>query len=395
VKILVLNAGSSSLKWKLFEMNTKSVIASGLLEGISEYYGSFKLHYLDKELKIEHAISDYSEAFALLFETLSTQNIINIEDDLDAIGHRVVHGGETFTEPILIDQYVLSELRSLTPLAPLHNPANILGIEITSKLAPHIPNIAVFDTAFHQSMPEHAYLYALPIELYTKHHIRRYGFHGTSHHFVAQQAATHLDTPLQELNLITLHLGNGASACAIKKGKSVDTSMGFTPLEGLVMGTRSGDIDPAIITYLIKNQGLSAKEVETLLNQESGLKGICHDNDLRTIIQRAESDDRQAQLALEIFTYRIKKYIGSYIAVLGRVDAIVFTGGIGENSPLIRSMVLNDLSEAFNILLDNEKNQDACNSAIHQTDSCIKLYVIATDEELQIALETAELIKKP
>ena len=395
MKILVLNAGSSSLKWKLFDMHTRSVIASGLVEGISEYYGSFKLLYLDKELKIEHAITDHNEAFALLFETLSTQNIINIEDDLDAIGHRVVHGGETFTAPTLVDSNVLAALRLLTPLAPLHNPANLLGVEITSKLAPKIPNIAVFDTAFHQSMPEHAYLYALPSELYSKHHIRRYGFHGTSHHFVAEQAAASLGQSLEELNLITLHLGNGASACAIKKGKSVDTSMGFTPLEGLVMGTRSGDIDPAIITYLMDSQGLSTKEVDRLLNRESGLKGICHDNDLRTIIQRAESGDRQAQLALEIFSYRIKKYIGSYIAVLGRVDAIVFTGGIGENSPLIRSMVLDGLDEAFHILLDDNKNNSPENSAIHRTDSRIKLYVIATNEELQIALETAKLIKKP
>ena len=395
MKILVLNAGSSSLKWKLFEMDSNTLVASGIIEGISEYYGSFKLLYLDKELKIEHAITDHNEAFSLLFETLSTQNIINFEDDLDAIGHRVVHGGETFTEPVIINHNVLAELRALTPLAPLHNPANILGIEITSKLAPQISNIAVFDTAFHQSMPEHAYLYALPTELYSKYHIRRYGFHGTSHHFVAQRAAVLLDKPLEELNLITLHLGNGASACAIKNGKSVDTSMGFTPLEGLVMGTRAGDIDSAIITYLMDYQGLSTKEVDKLLNRESGLKGICHDNDLRTIIQRAESNDKQAQLALEIFSYRIKKYIGSYIAVLGRVDAIVFTGGIGENSPLIRSMVLEGLDEAFGTLLDDSKNKNSDESAIHQAGSRIKLYVIATNEELQIALESAQLIKKP
>lgn len=395
MKVLVLNAGSSSLKWKLFEMDSHTLIASGVIEGISEYYGTFKLLYLGEELKIEHAITDHKEAFALLFETLSAQNILNIEDELDAIGHRVVHGGEIFTEPTLINHDILTKLRSLSPLAPLHNPANLLGIEIVSKLAPQIPNIAVFDTAFHQSMPEHAYLYALPMELYTKHHIRRYGFHGTSHLYVAQQAATLLDKPLDELNLITLHLGNGASACAIKNGKSVDTSMGFTPLEGLVMGTRSGDIDPAIIPYLMTHKGLSTKEVEKLLNRESGLKGICHDNDLRTIIQRAECYDKQAQLALEIFAYRIKKYIGSYIAVLGRVDALVFTGGIGENSPLIRSMVLSNMNEAFGIRFDDSKNQNSGTKAIHQGDSRIKLYVIATNEELQIALESAKLLTKP
>ncbi len=395
MKILVLNAGSSSLKWKLFEMDSKVVIASGLIEGISEYYSSFNLHYLDKELKIEQAIVDHSEAFALLFETLSTQNIINVESGLDAIGHRVVHGGECFKTPTLINSTVMAELRTLNSLAPLHNPANLLGIEITTKLAPDIPNIAVFDTAFHQSMPEYAYRYALPTELYTKHHIRRYGFHGTSHHYVAQQAAISMDQPLESLNLITLHLGNGASACAIKNGKSVDTSMGFTPLEGLVMGTRSGDIDPAIITYLMEHQDLSTKEIDRLLNRESGLKGICHDNDLRTIIQRVESGDRLAQLALEIFTYRIKKYIGSYIAVLGRVDAIVFTGGIGEHAPLVHSMVLEGLDEAFGIVLDETKNSNSSESAIHQHNSRIKLYVIPTDEELQIALESAVFINKP
>ncbi len=394
MKILVLNAGSSSLKWKLFEMDPNSVIASGLIEGISEYYSSFTLSYLDKELKVEHAIADHNEAFTLLFETLSTQNIINIEDDLDAIAHRVVHGGELFSDPTLINSSVLAQLRSLNPLAPLHNPANILGIEITSKLAPQIPNIAVFDTAFHQSMPEHAYLYALPTELYTKHHIRRYGFHGTSHHFVALSVARIHNTPLEELNLITLHLGNGASACAIKNGKSVDTSMGFTPLEGLVMGTRCGDIDPAIVTYLMERLSLNAKEVDKLLNRESGLKGICHDNDLRTIIQRAADGNKQARLALKIFTYRIKKYIGSYIAVLGHVDAIVFTGGIGEHAPLIRTMVLEDLDEAFGILLDETKNSNSSESAIHQQGSRIKLYVIPTNEELQIAIESTNLINK-
>lgn len=394
MKFLVLNAGSSSLKWKLFEMESTSVLASGLIEGISEYYGSFHLTYLDQALKIEHAIADHNEAFTLLFEVLSTQNIINIEEDLDAICHRVVHGGEHFSGPVLINNSVLSELRTLNALAPLHNPANILGIEIISKLAPHIPNIAVFDTAFHQTMPEYAYLYALPNELYTNYHIRRYGFHGTSHHFVAQQVSLALGQQLEKLNLITLHLGNGASACAIKNGKSVDTSMGFTPLEGLVMGTRSGDIDPAIITYLMEHNNLTAKEVDKLLNRESGLKGICHENDVRTIIQRADDGDKQAQLALNIFAYRIKKYIGSYIAVLGRVDAIVFTGGIGEHAPLIRSMILDGMDEAFDILLDDTKNQDTHNTAIHQADSRIKLYVIATNEELQIALESTKLIKK-
>ena len=392
MKVLVLNAGSSSLKWKLFEMETHTVIASGLVEGISEYHSVFNLTHLDNTVRIEHSIKDHNEAFTLLFETLNSQNITKVEN-LDAICHRVVHGGERFTQPTLIDKSILHELRSLNTLAPLHNPANLLGIEITYTLAPNIPNVAVFDTAFHQSMPEYAYRYALANELYTQDHIRRYGFHGTSHHYVALAAAKIHETPLEELNLITLHLGNGASACAIKNGKSVDTSMGFTPLEGLVMGTRSGNIDPAIVTYLMEHKNLSSQEVNRLLNKESGLKGLCHDNDLRTIIKRAESGDKLAKLALDIFTYRIKKYIGAYIAVLGRVDAIVFTGGIGEHSPLIRAMVLKGLDEAFGILLDNTKNDEREERGIHRIQSRIKLYVITTNEELQIAMESLKVIK--
>ncbi|MGB5966158.1 MAG: acetate kinase [Sulfurimonadaceae bacterium] len=393
MKILVLNAGSSSLKWKLFAIENTTVIASGLIEGILEERGLFHLNFQDKELKSEQTIMDHNEAFTLLFKALKTENIIDIKHDLDAIGHRVVHGGEKFIKPTLIENNVLTELRTLSPLAPLHNPANILGIEITSRVAPHIPNIAVFDTAFHHSMPEYAYLYALPTALYKEHHIRRYGFHGTSHHYVALAAARIHNTPLEELNLITLHLGNGASACAIKNGKSVDTSMGFTPLEGLIMGTRSGDLDPAIITYLMEKESTTAKEIDTLLNRESGLKGICQENDLRTIIQRASNDDRQAQLALEMFAYRIKKYIGSYIAVLGKVDAIVFTGGIGEHADLVRLMVLDGLDEAFGIVLDKKRNAGNEAGSIHQKESKVKLFIIPTNEELAIAQACEKALK--
>lgn len=394
MKILVLNAGSSSLKWKLFEMERPSVIAFGLIEGIAEYRASFHLHYQGRSQEFEQVIPDHTEALSLLFDAFEKQHIIDIGRDLDAIGHRVVHGGEKFFKPTLIDEKLLGELKLLNPLAPLHNPANVLGIEVASRHAPKIPNIAVFDTAFHHSMPEHAFLYALPIALYREHHIRRYGFHGTSHHYVAQEAAKALDAPLETLDLITLHLGNGASACAIKNGKSVDTSMGFTPLEGLIMGSRCGDIDPAIIPHLMQKLHLTSKEIDTLLNRESGLKGICNENDLRTIVRRAANGDRQARLALDMFAYRIKKYIGSYIAVLGRVDAIVFTGGIGEHAALIRSMVLEGLDEAFGITLDKSLNKDETRTAqaIHQEDSRIKLYVIPTDEELAIAQECGKLL---
>jgi acetate kinase len=394
MKILVLNAGSSSLKWKLFEMESSSVIASGLIEEIAEYRSVFHLHYQGRNQESEQVIPDHKEAFSLLFQTFEKEGIIDIDHDLDAIGHRVVHGGEKFFEPTLVDEKILGQLKKLNRLAPLHNPANVLGIELTFGHTPRIPNIAVFDTAFHHDMPEHAFLYALPISLYKEFHIRRYGFHGTSHHYVAQEAASALNVPLETLNLITLHLGNGASACAIKNGKSVDTSMGFTPLEGLIMGSRCGDLDPAIVLYLIENLHLTAQETDTLLNTESGLKGICNENDLRTIVQRTKNGDKQAGLALEMFVYRIKKYIGSYIAVLGRVDAIVFTGGIGEHAALIRSMILSDLAEPFGIVLDKDLNTYETHTAhaFHQENSKIKLYVIPTDEEFAIAKECAKLI---
>jgi acetate kinase len=389
-----LNAGSSSLKWKLFEIETASVIANGLIEEIAEHRSVFHLHYQGRDRESEQVIPDHREAFSLLFQTFEREKIIDIDRDLDAIGHRVVHGGEKFFKPTLIDVKTLEQLKTLNRLAPLHNPANVLGIELTFGHTPQIPNIAVFDTAFHHDMPEHAFLYALPMALYKEFHIRRYGFHGTSHHYVAQEAAKALNAPLETLNLITLHLGNGASACAIKNGKSVDTSMGFTPLEGLIMGSRCGDLDPAIVLYLIEKLHLTAQETDTLLNTESGLKGICNENDLRTIVQRRGNGDTQAALALEMFTYRIKKYIGSYLAVLGRVDAIIFTGGIGEHAALIRSMVLADLGEAFGIALDTELNTHESHTAyaIHQENSRIKLFVIPTDEEFAIAKECANLI---
>ena len=391
MKILVLNAGSSSLKWKLYEMPKQELLASGLIEGIGESQGKSEVHYQDTTHQEVLTIDNYNSAFQQLFSTFEEKHIVDIQHQLSAVGHRVVHGGETFKVPTLITDAVLTDLHTLTILAPLHNPANILGIETMIALAPKVANIAVFDTAFHQSMPEHAFLYALPTELYRELHIRRYGFHGTSHHYVAQTLANTLGRPLDELNLITLHLGNGASACAIKKGKSVDTSMGFTPLEGLVMGTRSGDLDPAIITYLMEQKALTTDEITTLLNKKSGLKGLCQENDLRTIISRSASGDTTAQLALEIFTYRIKKYIGSYTAVLGQVDAIVFTGGIGEHAPLIREMILEGLDAAFGIILDKTKNKDLQPMLIHQEESRIQLYVIPTNEELQIALEVAKV----
>jgi len=344
MKIAVINAGSSSLKFKLFDMQTKEVLKSFNIEHIGEEGAAFSNHHE----ALESIDIDFSS--------------------LDAIGHRVVHGGEEFKKAVLINAKVLDAIDKLSALAPLHNPANLEGIVVAKKKAPNIPHIAVFDTAFHSTMPKEAYLYALDYKMYEKHNIRRYGFHGTSHSFISKEAAKILKRDIDELNLITLHLGNGASACAIKNGKSIDTSMGFTPLEGLVMGSRSGDIDPAIVLYMQRELGQSVDEVDKSLNKESGLLGICGENDVRDILN---SKDEKAKLALEMMIRRIQKYIGSYMALLGRVDAIVFSGGIGENSAYIRERVLE--SQMF---------------------SGMKSLVVKTNEELEIANESLRVLEK-
>ena len=342
MQIAVINSGSSSLKFKLFEMDTKEVLNSVLIEHIGEKGSQIKNHH----------------------EALQTIDIdFNL---LDAIGHRVVHGGEEFHSPTLIDDKVIEEISKLSSLAPLHNPANLEGILVAKEKISNLPQIAVFDTAFHSHMPKEAYLYALPYEIYEKYKIRRYGFHGTSHSYISKEAARMLGKNLKEINLITLHLGNGASICAIQNGVSIDTSMGFTPLEGLIMGSRSGDIDPAIVLYMQRELGYSIDEIDNILNKQSGLLGICGKNDVREIIQ---SKDAKAKLALEMMIRRIKKYIGSYLALLGSVDGIVFSGGIGENSEYIREKVLQNL------------NVDA------------KVLVVKTDEELEIANECVRVLR--
>ena len=344
MNIAVINAGSSSLKFKLFDMTTKEALTSFNIEHIGEEGA---------------ALSNHHEALESIDINFSS---------LDAIGHRVVHGGEAFQESVLINGEVMDTIDKLSSLAPLHNPANLEGIIVAKKKAPNIPHIAVFDTAFHSTMPKEAYLYALDYKMYEKHNIRRYGFHGTSHSYVSKEAAKVLDRDINEVNLITLHLGNGASACAIENGKSIDTSMGFTPLEGLVMGSRSGDIDPAIVLYMQRELGMSVDEVDKSLNKNSGLLGICGENDVRDIVN---SKDEKAKLALDMMIRRIQKYIGAYMALLGRVDAIVFSGGIGENSAYVREKVLE--SQMFN---------------------GIKSLVIKTNEELEIANECLRVLKK-
>ncbi len=360
MKILVLNSGSSSIKYSLFEMNDLLVLASGIIEQIGEAQSIHKYCLSDaygevKEFADTQLVSDHKQGLADIIQLMQKSGVIKHASELSAIGHRVVHGGEKFHQPTMIDETVLMEIKKMIPLAPLHNPANLMGIQETIKFAEDIPQVAVFDTAFHQSMPAYAFLYAIPKQFYEQNHIRRYGFHGTSHYYVAKQAANFLGKPLHSLNLITLHLGNGGSVTAIKQGKSVDTSMGMTPLEGLVMGTRSGDIDPALPFYLNKNCDMSSEQVNAMLNKESGLKGICGENDMRSIHAMADAGDKDAQLAIDMYCYRIKKYIGAYCAVLGKVDALVFTGGIGENDNRVRETVCDGLS-LFDLSIDPNKN---------------------------------------
>lgn len=372
MKVLVLNAGSSSIKYQVFAMVDQQVLVKGLIDRIGEAGSEIASHHQALERIIRH---------------LQASGVT-----IDAIGHRVVHGGERFHEPAQIDADVIAAIRAMIPLAPLHNPANLEGIEVAQSLFPGVPQVAVFDTAFHQTMPPVAFRYALPESLYCEHKVRRYGFHGTSHRYVAQQAALYLQTGLADLNLITLHLGNGCSATAIAGGKSVDTSMGMTPLEGLVMGTRCGDIDPALHFYLQRETGLDSAALESLLNKHSGLKGVCGVSDMREIQQRAEKGDEAAQLAEAMFAYRVKKYIGAYLAVLGKVDAIVFTGGIGEHSARIRELVCSNL-QGLGIQLDEARNRQASEGILefHNPGAYIRLLVVPTNEELAIACSTFEV----
>jgi len=400
MKILVINSGSSSIKYRLFDMTAKTVPASGVLEKIGEAQSRLTHHTRNRKAEMEEIVTaepvaDHRRGFQLIGAVLSESGAVQDNKELFGIGHRVVHGGEEFKEPTLIDKKVIDTIRRLIPLAPLHNPANLLGIEVAMQSAPQVPQVAVFDTAFHQSIPVHAFRYAIPQDLYEAHHVRRYGFHGTSHDYVAKQAAKIMDRPLETLNLITLHLGNGASATAVKGGISIDTSMGMTPLEGLIMGTRCGDIDPAIIFYLKRKTGLARDAVESILNKESGLKGICGVNDMRRIEELARDGNSQAQLAIEMVCYRIKKYIGAYCAVLGRLDALVFTAGIGEKSPLIRAGSCQGLAH-LGIEVDSGRNNRRSKEAfeIQTESSSVKVLVIPTNEELEIAEQSVACIQK-
>ncbi len=400
MKCFVINSGSSSIKYQVIEMETETVLATGLVERIGEAQGRLKNVVFpgtehERESVVEQAISNHDSGMRLVITCLTDPKggIIRDVAEIDAIGHRVVHGGEDFSGSTLITAEVVAALERNIPLAPLHNPANLDGIRVAREIFPGVPQVAVFDTAFHQTMPPHAYLYAIPYALYEQDRVRRYGFHGTSHRFVAGECAKLLGRPLAECNLITVHLGNGCSMTAIENGLSVDTSLGMTPLEGLVMGTRSGDVDPALHMFLKRNKGMDLEAIDTLLNKESGLKGLCGMNDMRDIHKAADAGDKRAALALAVQTYRNRKYIGAYMAVLGRVDAIVFTAGIGENDDIVRAESLKGLTH-LGIHLDQETNARRSKGAhcVSSDNSVVKVFVIPTNEELAIAREVASLV---
>lgn len=402
MKILVINTGSSSIKYELFDMDNHLAMASGMAEKIGEntslIFHKRILPNGESAEKMEGVlIADHHEGMKRIVDLLVDPELGPIQDksDISAIGHRVVHGGETFHSTTIIDEKVIAAIKENIPLAPLHNPPNLVGIEVARSVFPDATQVAVFDTAFHQTIPMKAFLYAIPFDMYRKNRVRRYGFHGTSHAYVAQRAADYMGQPLAELNLITIHLGNGASMAAVKLGKSVDTTMGMTPLAGLVMGTRSGDVDPALPFFMANHLGMSLRDIDEILNKDSGLKGLCGTNDMRDVIEKKNAGDDRARIALEVYAYRIKKYIGAYFAALGSLDVVVFTAGIGENAPYIRELSCSGLN-GLGIEIDEERNYGTGSGIreISSQKSKVKVLVIPTDEELEIAQETKTVLQK-
>ena len=397
MKILVINAGSSSLKYQLINMKDESVLAKGLVERIG-IEGSNLVHkYGGKELKVVQPLANHVEAIGLVLNALTQGEGAVIKDmsEILAVGHRVVHGGEKFAESTLITDEVMQAIKENAALAPLHNPPNIMGIEACKKVMPDTPMVAVFDTAFHQTMPPHAYLYGLPLDYYNRLKVRRYGFHGTSHRYVAARALELLGKPVEDTKIITCHLGNGSSLTAVQGGKSVDTSLGLTPLEGVVMGTRSGSIDPAIIQFVMESEGLDIDEMMEVLNKQSGLTGLSgRSSDMRDVRNGADEGDAKCQMALKVWAYGIRKYIGAYAAAMGGLDALVFTAGIGENDWNARADILEGL-EFMGIEFDAALNDQLREEAdIATPDSKVRIFVIPTDEELAIAHDTLELAAK-
>ncbi len=400
MKVLVINTGSSSFKYQLIDMSMEQVLVSGLVERIGEETGQM-VHKIypntsqEKKYTTAQPFSTHVEGMqAVAAELINPKHgVLHSVKEIYAIGHRVVMGGETMKHPALINQHVKNIIRECAIFSPLHNLSHLAGIETAEELFPGIPNVAVFDSEFHQTMPKVAYLYPLPYDIYNDYKIRRYGFHGTSHRYVAQQTADFLNRPIQELNFITCHLGNGCSMTAIKNGKSIDTSMGLTPLDGLMMGTRCGDIDPAIVPFLIEKTAKSAKDIDELMNKQSGLKGICGMNDMRDIHEACAQGNAKAQLALDMFIYRIKKYLGAYYAILGHLDGIIFTAGIGENDTIVREKVCSGL-ENLGIFLDSSRNNTHGSTLrlISTDNSPIPIFVVPTNEELEIAKLTLQLV---
>jgi len=398
--VLIINAGSSSVKFTLFKQDDLNMVIEGVVERIG--LKGTKIHTKNaegKRVSKEIPVADTRQAVGLIADLLTEKNDSDIQSGVDiaGIGHRVVHGGEMIRSSVMIDDEVKQIVKKCSDLAPLHNPPNLEGIEACEDIFPGVPQVAVFDTAFHTTIPEHAYLYGLPYALYREDKIRRYGFHGTSHSYVCRTAAEFLGRPLKDLKIISCHLGNGCSITAVDRGRSIDTSMGFTPLEGLMMGTRCGDLDPAIVFYLMEHKQLDPGQISDLLNKQSGLLGLAGigSSDLRDIFEASESGNRQTEVAVDVFTYRIKKYIGAYAFALGGIDAVVFTAGIGENSPAIRERICSGL-DGLGIVIDTEKNvaENPAEREIQHSDSRVKILVIPTNEEKQIALQTLELLNE-
>ncbi len=398
MKILVLNCGSSSIKYQLFDMESKEILAKGGIEKIGLHGSFLKNKRNDGDaVKLVGEVIDHQAGIEYILGVMVSEHHGSLQSlyEIDAVGHRVVHGAETFKESVLIDDEVIAKIEECIDLAPLHNPPNLKGIYAIKNLLPEVPQVAVFDTAFHQTMPDYAYMYAIPYSLYKKYGLRRYGFHGSSHRFVSSQACDFLGVPYPKQRIITCHLGNGASLTAIKNGQSIDTSMGLTPVEGLMMGTRSGDLDLGIFTFIVNKEEITINAATTLINKHSGLLGVSGvSSDMREVMNAAEEKNERAELAVNVYAYRIKKYIGSYIAALGGLDVLVFTGGIGENSAKIRSVACNNLLY-LGIELDEDKNTTVkgTEELISSKNSNVKVVVIPTNEELVIAHDTKKLIQ--
>lgn len=399
MKILVLNCGSSSVKYKLIDTDTDVTMAEGGVEkiGLEDGFLKFKKPDGSKEIK-QLGLIDHKAAVMAILENLTDPNVgcIKSFEEIDAVGHRVVHGGEKFASSVLITDEVIQQVKDCYDLAPLHNPANITGIEAITALLPDVPQVGVFDTAFHQTMPARSFMYAIPYEYYKNDGVRRYGFHGTSHRYVSQRAAEILGEPIEKLKMVTCHIGNGGSITAVDGGKSIDTSMGLTPTEGLMMGTRTGDIDPGAITYLMTKHGMSAADVQTLINKKSGVAGISGiSNDMREIEAAVNAGDPRAKLALDMYELRILKYVGAYAAEMGGLDVIVFTGGVGENQTGVRENVCEPL-KFMGVEIDKELNAVTCGTEtiISTPSSRVKVLIVPTDEELTIARDTQEIVSK-